>query len=78
MVEKIIKTKKGLYGRVNVTLPLPVKYSLMDFQKRSGYKKAEFMRLALMTGYISLTKSIEDKDQSEVSEIQLSQLPART
>jgi hypothetical protein len=75
-MEKIILTKRGQYGRVNITLPLTVKSSLMDFQKRSGYKKAEFLRLALMTGYISLSKSIEDKNQ--VTDNSLSQLPART
>jgi len=78
MEEKIIKTKRGQYGRVNVTLPLPVKSSLMDFQKKSGYKKAEFLRLALMTGYLSLSKSIESKDQNIITEITLSQQPART
>jgi len=41
MDEIIIKTKRGLYGRVNVTLPLHIKTNLLDLQKRSGMKKAE-------------------------------------
>jgi len=63
MNEQVIKTKRGLYGRVNVTLPLPVKTSLMDFQKKSGLKKAEFLRMALVTGYMTLSKGMESTDQ---------------
>ena len=58
-MEKVITTKRGVYGRVQVTLPLHIKSSLMDFQKKSGIKKAEFLRLALVTGYIALYKGIE-------------------
>jgi hypothetical protein len=46
-MEKVISTKRGLYGRLNITLPLPIKNSLLDLQKRSGIKKAEFLRVAL-------------------------------
>jgi hypothetical protein len=57
-MEKIITTRRGIYGRVNITLPLSVKTSLMDFQKRSGLKKAEFLRLALTTGFLDLSNSV--------------------
>jgi hypothetical protein len=77
MNEKVITTKRGLYGRVNITLPLNVKSSLMEFQKRSGYKKAEFMRLALMTGYITIAHNIEKKDQKNDLNFEISHLPAR-
>jgi hypothetical protein len=58
MDEMIIKTKRGLYGRVNVTLPLTIKTTMLDLQKRSGMKKAEFLRLALTTGFLELSKGI--------------------
>ena len=52
MEEKVIKTKRGLYGRVNITLPMPVKTSLMDYQKKSGMKKSEFLRFVSTTDNI--------------------------
>jgi hypothetical protein len=58
MEEKLIKTKRGLYGRVNITLPLPVKVSLFNMQKKTGLKKAEFLRLALTTGLIELSRGV--------------------
>jgi hypothetical protein len=58
MDEKIIQTKRGLYGQVNITLPLPVKVSLFDLQKKTGLKKAEFLRLALTTGLVELSTGI--------------------
>jgi len=66
MDEMIIKTKRGLYGRVNVTLPLPIKTTMLALQKKSGMKKAEFLRLALTTGFLELSKGIvpSNADQS--------------
>ena len=58
-MEKLIITKRGIYGRVNVTLPLPMKTSMLAWAKRSGMKKAEFLRLALTTGFLALSKGIE-------------------
>jgi len=66
MTELIIKTKRGIYGRVNVTLPLTIKTTMLALQKKSGMKKAEFFRLALTTGFLELSKGIvsNDADQS--------------
>ena len=75
MEEKIITTKRGLYGRVNITLPLSIKSSLLDFQKRSGYKRAEFMRLALMTGYVTIAHNLEKNNQK--IDFEFSHQPAR-
>jgi hypothetical protein len=62
MDEQVIKTKRGLYGRVIITLPLPVKTSVMDIQKKTGIKKAEFFRVALILGSAQLAeKVIADK-----------------
>ena len=60
MSEQIITTKRGIYGRVNVTLPLPM-------------KKAEFLRLALTTGFLVLSKGIP----TDVGDLEHRQ-PART
>jgi len=50
MVEKIITTRRGVYGRVQVILPLPEKASLLARVKCSGMSKSEFMRAALILG----------------------------
>ena len=63
MLEKVITTKRGVFGRVQIILPLPVKNSLLEFQKKSGLTKAEFLRMALVTGYMALSKGIESNDQ---------------
>jgi hypothetical protein len=63
MEEKIITTKRGVYGRVNVTLPLPIKTTMLTWAKRSGMKKAEFLRLALTTGFLALSKGIETSEE---------------
>ena len=58
MEERTIQTKRGLYGRVNITLPLTLKTTMLAWQKKSGMKKAEFLRLALTTGFLELCKGI--------------------
>ena len=58
MSEEIIKTKRGIYGRVNITLPLSKKNAMLAWAKASGMKKAEFLRLALTTGFLVLSKGI--------------------
>lgn len=58
MSNEIMTTKRGLYGRVNVTLPLRMKIAMLAWAKTSGMKKAEFLRLALTTGYLELSKGI--------------------
>ena len=75
MDEKIITTRKGVYGCVNVTLPLPMKTSMLSWAKKSGLKKAEFLRLALTTGFLELSKSVlqDINDRCEAE-----QQPART
>ena len=59
MTEQIITTRRGVYGRVNVTLPLPLKTTMLTWAKRSGMKKSEFLRMALTTGFLALSKAIE-------------------
>jgi len=66
MEEKTIKTKRGVYGRVNVTLPLTIKTSMLSWAKRSGMKKAEFLRLALTTGFLELSKGITSEEVNQL------------
>jgi hypothetical protein len=77
MEEQVIQTKRGLYGRVNITLPLPVKTSLMDLQKRSGLRKAEFLRVALMIGTVKISENVLYISKKELGG-DLAQAPART
>jgi hypothetical protein len=61
-MDQNIKTKRGIYGRLNVTIPLPMKTSMLAWAKRSGMKKAEFLRLALTTGFLELSKGISTEE----------------
>lgn len=58
MNEQIIKAKSGNYGRVQVTLLLPVKEEILSWAKQMGINKASFLRMALMLGASQLTKQI--------------------
>jgi len=58
MTEKIIQTRRGLYGQLSVTLPITVKAAMLDLQRKSGMKKSEFLRLALTAGVVELSKGI--------------------
>ena len=55
MSEQIINTKTGVYGRVNIALPLPAKLSMLSWQKKTGMNKAQFLRTALMMGALMST-----------------------
>ena len=50
MTEQIIQTKSGTYGRVQVTLLMPVKDEILSWAKQMGINKASFLRMALMIG----------------------------
>ena len=63
--EQVITTKRVNYGRVQVTLPMPVKQSMMEWQKNSGMGKAEFLRVALMMGAAKLADNVLAKKPNE-------------
>jgi hypothetical protein len=65
MSDQEIITKRGSFGRVQVTLPMPVKDSVMKWIKKSGMGKAEFLRVALMIGAKQLAESIQAKKPDE-------------
>ncbi len=62
MTEKIIQTKRGVYGQFSITLPVSMKTAMLAWQQKSGMKKAEFLRLALTTGFLELCKGILAED----------------
>ncbi len=65
MSEEIIVTKRGTFGRVQVTLPMNVKNSMLNWVKKSGMGKAEFLRVSLMMGATQLANSVMAKEPNE-------------
>ena len=65
MTEQIIITKRGTFGRLQVTLPMAVKGSIMKWIKHSGMGKAEFLRVSLMIGSKQLAESVQAKQPNE-------------
>ena len=66
MTEKIIEANSGKYGRVQVTLLLPVKEEILTWANQLGINKAAFLRMALMIGASQLVKdSIMDSSKKE-------------
>jgi hypothetical protein len=79
MTENIITTKRGVYGRVNVTLPLAMKTTMLAWAKRAGMKKAEFLRTALTTGFLELSRGMPGPSadmQDELGVVAQSRSPA--
>ncbi len=56
MTEQIIQANSGTYGRVQVTLLMPVKDEILSWAKQMGINKASFLRMALMIGAAQLVK----------------------
>jgi hypothetical protein len=65
MNEETIITKRIPYGRVQVTLPMPVKTSMLVWVRKSGMGKAEFLRVALMMGARQLAEGLNAKEPGE-------------
>ena len=66
MTEKIIEANSGKYGRVQVTLLLPVKEEILSWANQLGINKAAFLRMALMIGASQLVKdSVLDSNSKE-------------
>jgi len=55
MSESEIIRSSGTYGRVQVTLLMPVKEEILSWAKQMGVNKAAFLRMALMLGASQLT-----------------------
>jgi hypothetical protein len=65
MEEQVITTKRGTFGRMQVTLPMSVKSSIANWIRRSGMGKSEFLRGALMIGASSLAEQVKAKKTDE-------------
>jgi len=64
MDEKIIRASTGNYGRVNVVVTISAKKSMMEWMKKSGFKKAQFFRTALIIGTVQLAQTLGIKEES--------------
>ena len=58
-------TKRGTYGRIQVTIPMETKSKMMQWHLNSGLKRAEFFRIALMIGVCQLAESVKAKKENE-------------
>jgi hypothetical protein len=65
MLDCVITTKRGSFGRVQITLPISVKQSMLTWVKKSGMGKTEFLRVALMMGAAKLADQVAAKNPSE-------------
>ncbi len=71
-MEEIIQAQSGKYGRVQVTLLLPVKEEILSWAKQLGINKAAFLRIALMIGASQLTKQMLLVNSVEIGNKELS------
>ena len=76
VMEEIIQAKSGKYGRVQVTLLLPVKEEILSWAKQLGINKAAFLRIALMIGASQLTKQMLLDNTLDIGNKELTGQPA--
>ena len=72
VMEEIIKAQSGTYGRVQVTLLLPVKEEILSWAKQLGINKAAFLRIALMIGASQLNNQMLFNNSLEIGSKELS------
>ena len=77
MSEEMIKAKSGNYGRVNIVVPWTVKQSMYSWVEKSGLKKSQFFRTALMIGTVQLAEQLGIKEKSDNHFSDIAQQPAR-
>jgi len=77
MSEEVIKARSGKYGRVNIVVPWTVKQSMLSWLKKSGLKKSEFFKTALMMGTVQLSEQLGVKEESDSHFSDLAHKPAR-
>lgn len=65
MSDQVIVTKRGTFGRLQVTLPMAAKESIMRWARQSGMGKAEFLRVAMLMGAKQLAESVQAKKPEE-------------
>jgi len=64
MSEEVIKARSGKYGRVNIVVPWTVKQAMLSWLEKSGLKKSEFFKTALMMGTVQLSEQLGVKEGS--------------
>lgn len=72
MEDKIITTRRGVFGRLQVTLPIKDKMRVLARVKASGMGKSEYLQKALILG-VTLLEQEHNHDGGE-----LAPQPART
>jgi hypothetical protein len=77
MSEEIIKARSGNYGRINIVVPYAVKETMNLWMQKSGLKKSQFFRTALMIGTVKLAEQLGIKENSEGHFSDLAQQPDR-
>ena len=65
MSEQVIIQKRNSWGRDQITLPMPVKTTMMKWQRKSGMGKSEFFRMALMFGVVKVADNTLAKTHGE-------------
>lgn len=65
MDEKIITTKRGRFGRIQVTIPMDTKNKILERHKKLGLGKSEFFCVVLMIGVSYLADSVKAKSLDE-------------
>jgi hypothetical protein len=65
-VESEMKVRKESWGRLTCSIPMFAKYKIMEWQRKSGMRKAEFLRSAILIGAVQMAnqtgaKSPEDR-----------------
>ncbi|MDY6896424.1 MAG: hypothetical protein SVO01_13555 [Thermotogota bacterium] len=64
MSDEIINAKSGKYGRVNIVVPWVAKETMLSWFEKSGMKKSEFFKTALLMGTVQLSKQLGIKEGS--------------
>ena len=64
-MDEIVTKNRGVFGKVQVTLPMQVKDSMLSWMRKSGMGKAEFFRVALMIGTVKLADQVKAKPGDE-------------
>jgi len=70
-MENEIITKRGRFGRIQVTIPMDTKNKMLEWHKKSGLGKAEFFRVALMIGVSHLAESVKAKSKDENYQLEI-------
>jgi hypothetical protein len=65
IMEKEINKNGKSWGRLMVVIPMEAKLKIMRWQLKSGMRKAEFLRGALLVGANSIATQTGAKDQDE-------------